>query len=85
MKSVHPRREFPQLRVPGTDSAAVWLTLHTLTDRNFTQRVTIGRRALNQKSPRYHDIVLTRAQLLDLIDEFMDRVDTMTDKIPGAT
>lgn len=88
----HPRREIPQSRVPGTDGAEVTLTLHAITTDNYTQRITIARRTLTKgrfgmiwTNWRYHDFVLTRRDVLDVIDDLMDRADTLTDEIPGRT
>jgi hypothetical protein len=77
-----PRQEIGQQPLPGTDRAEAKLVLHAITTHNFSQRVTIARRAVNQGHFRYHDIVLTRAQVLELIDLLIDRVDTLTDDIP---
>lgn len=79
-----PRIEIPQLWVPGTDGAEVRLTIHAITERNFTQRITIARRALRQTGFRYHDIVLTRDQLHDVIGELDERTGIMTGEIPRS-
>jgi hypothetical protein len=78
-----PRVEIPQLPVPGLGPDPSRLVLHPCTERNFTQRITIARRAARQTNWRYHDVALTRAQVLELIDYLIDRVDLMTDDVPG--
>jgi len=82
-----------QQEVPGVDGAEVTLTLHAITGDNFTQRITIARRCRVQarygtfawSKWRNNDIALTRAQVLELIDLLIDRVDLMTDHTPGGT
>lgn len=71
--------------LPGTDGATSMLVLHTCTPRNFSQRITIARRLTSSGRHRHHDIQLTKAQLLELIDYLIDRVDMMTDAIPKGT
>jgi hypothetical protein len=77
-----PRLEFHQLWVPGTDGANVILTLHEITDRNFSQRVTIARRSPEQQRFRFHDFVATRDQLYDLVGELDERAGLLTDRTP---
>lgn len=85
-----PRIDVDQGQVPGTDGAEVKLTLHAVTDENYTQRITIARRCPTESRYtttwskwRYTDIVLTRAQVLDMIDLLIDRIDLLHDDIPG--
>ena len=77
-----PRVDIMQERMPGLDGCDSRLTLHAVTDSNFSQRVTVARRCREQTHWRYHDIALTRVQVLDVIDHLIDRVDVMTDDIP---
>lgn len=85
-----PRIDVDQGQVPGTDGAEVKLTLHAVTDENYTQRITIARRCATESRLkttwskwRYSDIVLTRAQVLAVIDLLIDRIDLLHDDIPG--
>jgi len=79
-----------QQRLPGTDGAEVKLTLHAITEENFSQRLTISRRCRIDRTTtwskwRHNEIVLSRTQVLTLIDLLIDRVDLMTDHTPGGT
>lgn len=79
-----PRLEVSQLQIPGTGGEAT-LILHAVTLRNFAQRLSIVRRQEQEVKFHREDIVLTRAQLIDLIDLLMERVDMIHDNIPGAS
>lgn len=81
----YPSRVFRQRQLPGTDGAESWMILHRVTEDNYTLRVTIGRQAFMQKSPRYQDIAMTKEQVLELIDELIDRIDVMSDREPPTT
>ena len=80
-----PRIDMEQLALPGTDGATTFLVLHVCTPRNYSQRITIARRRPASGKATHHDIQLTRAQVLTLIDHLIDRVDMMHDDIPKAT
>ena len=84
-----PRIDVGQAQIPGTDGAEVKLTLHAVTEHNYSQRITIARRCridtrygFTWSKWRNHDVVLTRAQILDLIDQLIDRIDVIHDDIP---
>lgn len=83
-----PRVDIEQVDLPGTDGVISSMVLHACTSKNFSQRITIARRLTStgrrNGHQRHHDIQLTRAQVLELIDHLIDRVDLMTDDIPGA-
>lgn len=78
------RTELQQRRLPGTDGAEVMLVLHPLADGNYTQRVTIARRSVEQTRPRYHDIVLTGEDIDVLVGELTRRRDALTGDVPHA-
>lgn len=81
-----PRVDMGQHDLPGTDGSSSMLVLHDCTDLNYSQRITIAVRRPNpgRRGERYrhHDILLTKKQLLKLIDHLIDRVDLMRDDIP---
>lgn len=84
-----PRIDMEQHNLPGTDGSNSSLVLHVCTPRNYSQRITIAvrRQHAGRRGERYrhHDIQLTKAQLLELIDHLIDRVDLMCDDIPEGT
>ena len=79
-----PRVEIPQLDLPGVWDTQTRLTLHPVTHWNYTQRITIARLGPKQIKWRFADMYVTRAQVLEVIDHLIDRVDIMTDTIPGG-
>jgi hypothetical protein len=76
-----PAVEFQQYRLFATE-AQVFMRFHRITSENTTQRVTIARRAHRQGNVHYSDVVLTRDDLLKIVDELMIRIDVMSDEDP---
>jgi hypothetical protein len=84
MTQTWPRVDMVQRALPGTDGSKSVLVLHMCAPSNYSQRITIATHRLHSGRRRHHDIQLTRAQVLELIDHLIDRVDTMTDDIPAT-
>lgn len=80
-----PRVDMPQVDMPGLDGVETSLILHRCTEANFAQRLVIARRQPGATHSRHYPILLTKAQVLELIDHLIDRVDLLRDDIPKGT